>query len=55
MWFRKSISARVAEVIEQRVTHAQKEHDEECARLDEESEQKKEAHATSMVTKVIGK
>ena len=63
MW--NSIGSRVKQVIKQRVINAQKEHDDECVRLDEirdntidvavmTCENEKEVHADRMVNKVLG-
>lgn len=54
MWG-NTIGKRVAEVIKQRVVAAQKEHDEHVEKLQEELNQKTEAHATAMVEKIIGR
>lgn len=53
MWWRKSIAARVAEVIEKRVEAAQKAHDEACKLIEERAEKDKEDNAAYMVKSVL--
>lgn len=65
MWGNKSIDSRVRDTIRQKVTDAQKEHDEFCKSSDEMCEQEKrkleefrdsdqEQNAQAMVKRIIG-
>lgn len=65
-FFRSSIHSRVMSTLKARVANAQKEHDEECARLDDAHEMQvfdlevaresaKERHADDMVGKILGR
>lgn len=54
MWG-NSIANRVSKVIKQRVVDAQKEHDVIKVALEKEMDEKIEAHADTMVEKIIGK
>lgn len=52
---KKSIRARVAEVMEQRILDAEASHEEACAQIDAEAEKAKEQKALDLVNSVLGR